>query len=53
VAKVDALIAACAKRHLATHLFTVDGNQAAIARAIGLVALHPSDLLEAQHTLGL
>lgn len=36
VAKVDALIAATAKRHLATHLFTLDPQQAGIAKALGL-----------------
>lgn len=47
IAKVDALIAATAKRHLATHLFTLDSQQATMAKALGLKVISCADDLSA------
>lgn len=47
IAKVDGLIAATAKRHLATHLFTLDPQQATVAKALGLNVISGADDLTA------
>lgn len=53
LAKVDALVIACAKRHLATHFVTLDHRQNRIAEAMGLIPLRLRDLLKDQQDLPL
>jgi predicted nucleic acid-binding protein len=49
--KYDALIIACAARHRATHIITLDDGMTGLATKVGLSIGRPEDYLTAQATL--